>query len=385
MFKFKEYRFRYYNLRLILFSMALAVAGILFVRSATINTGADTFYKQIFGVVLGFACMIFVSLVDYHWILQLYWPLYAVNIALLLATKFLGVGGESTGAQRWLELPLIGQIQPSEFSKILLICFFAMFFYRHRERISSVRIVLLSLALFAVPAYLIFDQPNLSTTLLVLVVFLFMLYVAKISYKWILGTLAVLVPFGAWFIYYIQQEGQKLLQPYQVNRIMSWINPSKYPADNTSQQMNSIMAIGSGQLHGKGLANTTLASVKNGNFLSEEDTDFIFAVVGEETGFVGSVIVIGLLVLLTAECIYLAARAKDLQGRLLCSGMAALIAFQSFVNIGVATGLLPNTGIPLPFISAGLSSLLSIFIGMGLVLNVGLQRNYENNRGGFDV
>ena len=115
---------------------------------------------------------------------------------------------------------------------------------------------------------LIFDQPNLSTTLLVLVVFLFMLYVAKISYKWILGTLAVLVPFGAWFIYYIQQEGQKLLQPYQVNRIMSWINPSKYPADNTSQQMNSIMAIGSGQLHGKGLANTTLASVKNGNFLA---------------------------------------------------------------------------------------------------------------------
>ena len=140
MFKFKEYRFRYYNLRLILFSMALAVAGILFVRSATINTGADTFYKQIFGVVLGFACMIFVSLVDYHWILQLYWPLYAVNIALLLATKFLGVGGESTGAQRWLELPLIGQIQPSEFSKILLICFFAMFSADFQHRFRRIRL-----------------------------------------------------------------------------------------------------------------------------------------------------------------------------------------------------------------------------------------------------
>ena len=210
-----------------------------------------------------------------------------------------------------------------------------------------------------------------------------LIYVAKISYKWILGTLAVLVPSAVWFIYYIQQEGQKLLEPYQVNRIMSWINPSKFSTDMTQQQQNSIMAIGSGQLHGKGIATTTFASVKNGNFLSEEDTDFIFAVIGEEVGFIGSVIIIGLLALLVAECIYMAARAKDLQGRLICSGMAALVAVQTFINVGVASGLLPNTGIPLPFISAGLSSLLSIFIGMGLVLNVGLQRNYENNRGGF--
>ena len=381
MFKFKEYRFRYYNIRLILFILSLAVIGVLFVKSATIGTGNDTYNKQIFGVVLGFACMLFVSIVDYHWVLMLYWPLYAVNIAILLATKFMGTSGG--GAQRWLVLPVIGNIQPSEFSKILMICFFATFFYKHREKISSVQIVSASLILFAVPAYLIFDQPNLSTTLVVTFIFLAMLYVAKISYKWILGALGVLVPAGVWFIYYIQQEGQKLLEPYQVNRIMSWVNPSKYSADTTQQQSNSIMAIGSGQLRGKGLANTTLASVKNGNFLSEEDTDFIFAVIGEEVGFIGSVIIIGLLALLVAECIYMAARAKDMQGRLICSGMAALIAVQTFVNIGVATGLLPNTGIPLPFISAGLSSLLSIFIGMGLVLNVGLQRNYENNRGGF--
>ncbi|MCD2491051.1 FtsW/RodA/SpoVE family cell cycle protein [Lacrimispora sp. NSJ-141] len=380
MFKFKEYRFRYFNIRLILFVLSLAVIGILFVKSATINSGTDTYNKQIFGVALGVACMFLVSLIDYHWILQLYWPIYAVNIAMLLATKFMGQSGG--GAQRWLNLPVIGQIQPSEFSKIMLILFFAMFFYKHREKISSVRIVILSLILFGIPAYMIFDQPNLSTTLVTVVIFLVMLYVAKISYKWIGGVFAVLVPAGIWFIYYIQQEGQKLLQPYQVNRIMSWINPSKYPADNTQQQMNSIMAIGSGQLHGKGLANTTLASVKNGNFLSEEDTDFIFAVIGEEAGFVGSVIIISLLALLTAECIYMAARARDMTGRLICSGMAALIAFQSFVNIGVATGLVPNTGLPLPFISAGLSSLLSIFIGMGLVLNVGLQRKYDN-RGGF--
>ena len=382
MFKFKDYRFRYFNIRMILLILSLAVIGILFVRSATIGTGSDTFNKQIFGVVLGAACMLFVAMVDYHWVLSMYWLLYVVNIGILLATKFMGISGNS-GAQRWLVLPGIGQIQPSEFSKILMICFFAMFFYKHREKISKVQVVLASLFLFAVPAYLIFDQPNLSTTLVVTFIFLVLIYVAKISYKWILGTLAVLVPSAVWFIYYIQQEGQKLLEPYQVNRIMSWINPSKFSTDMTQQQQNSIMAIGSGQLHGKGIATTTFASVKNGNFLSEEDTDFIFAVIGEEVGFIGSVIIIGLLALLVAECIYMAARAKDLQGRLICSGMAALVAVQTFINVGVASGLLPNTGIPLPFISAGLSSLLSIFIGMGLVLNVGLQRNYENNRGGF--
>ena len=382
MFKFKDYRFRYFNIRMILLILSLAVIGILFVRSATISTGSDTFNKQIFGVVLGAACMLFVAMVDYHWVLSMYWLLYIVNIGILLATKFMGISGNS-GAQRWLVLPGIGQIQPSEFSKILMICFFAMFFYKHRERISKVQVVVASLLLFAVPAYLIFDQPNLSTTLVVTFIFLVLIYVAKISYKWILGTLAVLVPSAVWFIYYIQQEGQKLLEPYQVNRIMAWINPSKFSTDMTQQQQNSIMAIGSGQLHGKGIATTTFASVKNGNFLSEEDTDFIFAVIGEEVGFIGSVIIIGLLALLVAECIYMAARAKDLQGRLICSGMAALVAVQTFINVGVASGLLPNTGIPLPFISAGLSSLLSIFIGMGLVLNVGLQRNYENNRGGF--
>ena len=382
MFKFKDYRFRYFNIRMILLILSLAVIGILFVRSATIGTGSDTFNKQIFGVVLGAACMLFVAMVDYHWVLSMYWLLYVVNIGILLATKFMGISGNS-GAQRWLVLPGIGQIQPSEFSKILMICFFAMFFYKHREKISKVQVVVASLLLFAVPAYLIFDQPNLSTTLVVTFIFLVLIYVAKISYKWILGTLAVLVPSAVWFIYYIQQEGQKLLEPYQVNRIMSWINPSKFSTDMTQQQQNSIMAIGSGQLHGKGIATTTFASVKNGNFLSEEDTDFIFAVIGEEVGFIGSVIIIGLLALLVAECIYMAARAKDLQGRLICSGMAALVAVQTFINVGVASGLLPNTGIPLPFISAGLSSLLSIFIGMGLVLNVGLQRNYENNRGGF--
>ncbi len=140
-----------------------------------------------------------------------------------------------------------------------------------------------------------------------------------------------------------------------------------------------MMAIGSGQLWGKGLNNTTI-SVKNGNFVSESETDFIFTIIGEELGFVGGCIVVILLFLITIECLNVARKAKDLAGTCIASGIAALIGFQSFVNIAVATGLFPNTGLPLPFVSYGLTSLVSLYIGMGFVLNVRLQcvRKYNN-------
>ena len=139
------------------------------------------------------------------------------------------------------------------------------------------------------------------------------------------------------------------------------------------------MAIGSGQLWGKGLNNTEIASVKNGNFLSEEQTDFIFAIVGEEMGFAGTMAVLVLFLLLVYECLIMAYRAKDLSGRLICVGMGTLLAFQSFANIAVATAIFPNTGLPLPLVSYGVSSLLSIYLGMGVVLNVGLQRKFSNS------
>ena len=148
-------------------------------------------------------------------------------------------------------------------------------------------------------------------------------------------------------------------------------------SDDTMQQDNSIMAIGSGKLTGKGYDNSKVSSVNKANFVSEIQTDFIFAVAGEELGFVGASAIILLLFAISVECLLTARRAKDLSGRLICCGVGTLVAFQSFLNICVATGLTPNTGTPLPFVSYGLSSLVSLFIGMGLVLNVGLQnRNY---------
>ena len=207
-------------------------------------------------------------------------------------------------------------------------------------------------------------------------IFITLLFVAGLSYKIVAGVLALGVPVSIIGVILILKQALPL-KDYQYSRILSWLQPSKY-ADDAYQQQNSIMAIGSGQLWGKGLNNSSIASMKNGNFISEPQTDFIFAVVGEELGFIGCLIVIILLLLIVFECILIAKNAKDLGGRLLCCGMAALIGFQSFINICVTTGLMPNTGLPLPFVSYGLTSLLSLFVGLGLVLNVGLQaRKYH--------
>ena len=168
------------------------------------------------------------------------------------------------------------------------------------------------------------------------------------------------------------QEGQKILDEYQFKRIMAWLNPVEY-ADDAYQQQNSIIAIGSGQLYGKGLYNNDISSVKNGNFIVEPQTDFIFAIIGEELGFMGSCIVIALLLLIVIQCILIGVRAQDISGRIICCGIGGLIGFQSFINIGVATNMLPNTGVPLPFVSYGLTSLVSLYIGIGFVLNIGLQ------------
>ncbi|MDE6713771.1 MAG: FtsW/RodA/SpoVE family cell cycle protein, partial [Lachnospiraceae bacterium] len=139
-------------------------------------------------------------------------------------------------------------------------------------------------------------------------------------------------------------------------------------------QQNSITAIGSGQLWGKGLNNNEVGSVKNGNYISEPQTDFIFAIIGEEMGFVGSCAVIVLLMAITARCYLAAMRADDIAGAVICSGVGSIVCFQSFINISVTTGILPNTGIPLPFVSYGLTSLVSLYMGMGFVLNIELQR-----------
>ena len=374
-FNFRNYKFRYFNIRLFIYIAILSVMGILIIQSATMNTGENTASKQIMGVAIGAFCMIVLSLVDYHWIMKNFVFVYiGTNILLALIYTPLGTAA-GTGARRWINVGV--QIQPSELGKVGILMFFAMFFELIQDKISSLSTVALTAVLFGIPFLLICKEPDLSSSLVLTFIFLVMIYTAKLSYRWVLGALAVAVPAILIFFHFLETGFfNGILEQYQINRILSFKNPSLY-SDLATQQENSVMAIGSGQLHGKGLFNQGMDSVKNSNFLMEQDTDFIFAVVGEELGFIGSCLILIILCLVVLECIVMAVRARDLSGRLVCIGMAALISFQSFVNVGVATFLLPNTGLPLPFISAGLSSLVSVFMGMGVVFNVGMQRRTE--------
>ena len=372
---FFDYNFRRYNVRVLLYMLLLSGIGILAIWSAT-NQDRSMTGKQIMGIAVGLVLAVALSLIDYHKLLSLSTLIYGGCIVLLAAVLSMG---KSRGiATRWLVLPVIGQIQPEKIIKIGLVLFFSWYFQKYQERINQLPVLGMGALLFAVPAVLIFEQPNLSTTLVLTVIIAAVVFASGVSYKWIFGVLAVVVPGGVLLIYLIQQGLLPFLQGYQATRILAWIDPEQY-ASAYWQQENSIMAIGSGQLWGKGLNNTEIASVKNGNFLSEEQTDFIFAIVGEEMGFAGTMAVLVLFLLLVYECLIMAYRAKDLSGRLICVGMGTLLAFQSFANIAVATAIFPNTGLPLPLVSYGVSSLLSIYLGMGVVLNVGLQRKFSNS------
>lgn len=369
----KKYRVRDYDFKLIIMLIAITVVGILVIGSA------DRSYqsKQILGFVMGLFLMVVISLFDYSTFLNFYWVIYIGNLVLLLLVEFFGE--KSNNAQRWVSIAGI-RFQPSETAKILLILFYAQYIMKHKETISSLKTIISMLVLLSPPLLLIYRQPDLSTTIMIALLFCVLLFMGGLSYKIIFGVLAIAVPLFVIFLTLVLQPDQTLLKDYQKTRILAWLNPAEYSTSEGYQQENSKMAIGSGELFGKGLNNNEISSVKNGNFISEPQTDFIFAIVGEELGFAGGCLVVGLLFLITLECLMIARKAKDIAGMLIATGMATVIGFQSFMNIGVATGIVPNTGIPLPFVSYGLTSLVSLYIGMGFVLNVRLQcvRKYSN-------
>lgn len=362
---FRQYQWRNFKLQLLILVFAITVLGILVIGSAK----SEYQSQQILGMVIGTVALFVLTLMDYHILLNMRWLIYAGNLILLLAVQFFGE--TVNGAKRWLDLGFV-RFQPSELTKLLLILFFADFFARYKDRINNWKTLLASAVLLLIPLYLIEQQPDLSTTLSIAFIFCVMIFMGGLSYKIIGTAAAVLIPSAVLFINLIMQEGQQILDDYQLRRIMAWLNPAEY-ADDAYQQQNSIIAIGSGQLYGKGLYNNDISSVKNGNFIVEPQTDFIFAVTGEELGFIGCAAVIILLALIVLECLWIGRSARDQEGMIICCGFGGLIAFQSLVNICVATGLMPNTGIPLPFVSYGLTSLVMLYMGIGIVLNIGLQ------------
>ena len=365
-----HYSLKDYKFSLVILVLILSIFGVFMVRSAR----ADYMNNQIMGVILGLIAMAVISLIDYKWILNLYWPLYAINLILLAAIWIPGLGVNVNGATRWLNLGFI-QFQPSDMTKILMILFFAKFLADREEKINTPKLILQAVGLILPSLALIYKQPNLAPTICVAALFCVLLFLAGLSYKLVGTVLAVTVPLAALFLFIAVQPNQPILQDYQQERILAWLEPEKYADDESYQQLNSVMAIGSGQLSGKGYNNDETTSVKNGNFVLEPQTDFIFAIIGEELGFVGCCAVIFLILLIVIDCILIGLKAKDTGGRIICGGMAALIGIQSFINISVATLILPNTGLSLPFVSYGLTSVVCFFMGIGFVLNVGLQPN----------
>lgn len=369
---FRNYRLRDYDFKLILMVLALSAIGVFTIGSAEESLQMRQFY----GVLAGFILMIGLSFFNYNTILKLNWLIYAGMLVLL--GLVLAVGKGRGVAQRWLEIGSL-RFQPSELAKILLILFFAQYIMKYKEKFNSLRVIASCVALAAIPWVMVYKQPDLSTSMMLIVIFCIIMFAGGVSYKLVLAAIALAIPVAAILLSLALQPDSTILIDYQRNRILSFVDPEQYSDDRT-QQNNSVMAIGSGQLDGKGYKNNEITSVKNGNFLSEEETDFIFAVIGEEFGFRGSAAVILLIMGIALECISVARKAKDVGGTIIAASMGGLVAIQGFINIGVATFILPNTGLPLPFVSYGLTSLMSLYIGMGVVLNVRLQPKRSNNQ-----
>lgn len=367
----KQYKLKDYNFRLVLWLLAISILGVMLVGSARESLQS----RQLMGVLMGITAMVIFSLMDYSWILNFYWVIYGVNLLMLIVVRF--AGKEAGGATRWINIGGF-QFQPTELTKIFMILFFARFFMDRENRINKWQTLVQSVLLIALPLILVFIQPDLKNTITLTLLFCVLIYIAGLSYKIIGGVMLLAIPLAAIFLSIVVQPDQTLIQDYQRNRIMSWLHPdSEEYQDDMTQQVNSITAIGSGQLTGKGLNNNEVSSANKGNFVSQIQTDFIFAVAGEELGFLGTCGIVILLLLINLECILMGRRAKDMAGKIICCGVSTVVCLQGFMNICVATGMMPNTGTPLPFLSYGLTSLVSLYIGMGIVLNVGLQNKIQ--------
>ena len=365
----KGYKLSNLNIKLIIYVLAATFIGIFCIGSAT--EGENFQFKQIIGFALGLIVLIIFTLLSYKFLFKFYMVIYLVTIVLLALV--IVAGTVSKGAKRWIDLGFT-QFQPSEVAKIFIIIFLASYLYKHYETLNTFKTLACAVVFSCIILGLIFIEPDLSTTIVIFLTFCAIMFLSGIHHKIVTGVLIVAIPLVCILGYYVAQPGNVILKGYQYNRIVGFFQEDNEKAkDLRYQQENSLLAIGSGGLTGKGLDNNDVTSVKNGKLISESHTDFIFTIVGEELGFIGAAALIILLFLIVLECFITGQRAPTLSGKLFCFGFGVLVGVQSFVNVAVATMLLPNTGVTLPFVSYGLTSLWSLYIGIGLVLNVGLQ------------
>lgn len=339
--------------------------GLVVMKGMADQTGTpNLFMKQLIASILGIAVMIIVMLIDYKDLKILGIPAYFITIALLVAVLLVGVGKEETGSQAWLKLgPL--SLQPSELGKVAMAIAAAYYFEKIQENRTFKNYVLL-IATSALPIALVLLQPDFGTSVVYVFMFLCMLFVYGIKYRYIfiVGGVAVLGLPLLWYKVLVN-----VMQNHQIKRILSFINPSAYENDGAYQVLMAIRYIGRGRLTGVGLGKGKAVFV-----VPEVETDSIFAVVGEELGFIGAVALVVLFAALLLRCLYVARFAKDKFGSFLVIGLMAMFMFHFIENVGMNIGILPMTGIPLPFVSSGGSSVVVNYLAIGLIVSVSMRR-----------
>lgn len=363
MFNLKKKSYKKFDYILLLTVLLLCIYGLVMIRSATLSKETLSFVKtQAKATVLGFILILILVLLDYEFLGKLYIPIYILCNILLVAVLIFGIGDEQWGARSWLKIGPVS-FQPAEFVKIGLIISLAKFIDNNKEDINRPFTLLKILAFAFLPVVLILLQPDAGTAMVFIFFIAAMLFVAEIKWKYIgyaigLGLLSLPV---LWFN----------LDEYQKNRIYNFLDPERDLSNSGLQAYQGRIAIGSGKIFGRGLFEGVQTQF---NYIPEKQTDFIFAVVGEELGLLGGLALILLYFIMLSRFIRIAKKSTDLFGSLMVIGFAAMFLFHIWENIGMTIGLMPITGIPLPFMSYGGTFQLSNLICIGIILSVGIRR-----------
>ena len=356
--------FRDFDWTLLGMVLLLCTISVLEIYSATLHTKYTGFHtKQIYWICGGLVAMFIFSWIDYHKLIDFVTWAYGVCIVALMAV--LVIGQKVLGAKRWIKFGPM-HFQPSEWVKLVLIIAVARYFANLGGRSLTWKDIFKAFALVGAPMLLVLKQPDLGTTLTYTPILIAGLLLGGINVRQalILGTCAVTLVAGVW-------SSGKLLKPYQKQRLTSFINPDSDPKGSGYQLLQSKIAVGSGGVWGKGAAKGTQTQ---GDFLPIPHADFIFAAFGEEHGFVGAIFVLLLYFFILMRLIQNAQTAADLSGSLIIMGVVAVLTFQIAVNVGMVIGFMPVTGIPLPLMSYGGSSVLFTCLALGTVMNVRMRR-----------
>ena len=366
-----DLRLKNYGYVLLSMCILLNILGLIFINSAT-PTNPNNFISQLLSSLLSLIFCVLISVLNMKRVMSRSSYFMFVAIVVLILVRIIGTAS-GRNSMRWIMIPIVNiELQPTEFVKLLIILFMSKYLEKMGAMINRFSEFIKVALWFSVPFLLILTQPNLSSSLILLFIFVSMLFVSKLKVRWfVFAVFFVIIIYTT--LYFIAKNNLldrlPLLRDYQKQRIASFFDPESHD-QAAFQQENSVIAIGSGELLGKGINNTSPQSVKNGNWLIEARNDFIFAVVGEEVGFFGSTIIILIYIFIVINCLTIAGNTREEYKKYICVGVATWIAFQTFINLGVATSMIPNTGIPLPFFSKGGSAILAIYMAMGFVLNI---------------